>query len=1099
MSALVEPLPFPGDPLWYKDAVIYEVHVRAFFDSNDDGIGDFQGLTRKLDYIQQLGVNTIWLLPFYPSPGRDDGYDIADYHNIHPQYGTRREFRNFVREAHRRGLRVITELVINHTSDAHPWFQAARRAPAGSAKRDFYVWSDTPERYAGTRIIFRDTESSNWSWDPLAQAYYWHRFFNHQPDLNFDNPHVVRAVTRIMEFWLAYGVDGFRLDAIPYLVEREGTNNENLRETHAIIKRIRSVISARHPEGMLLAEANQWPEDVRDYFGDGDECHMAYHFPLMPRMYMAIAQEDRHPIVEIMDQTPDIPDTCQWAVFLRNHDELTLEMVTSRERDYMYQAYAADTRARLNLGIRRRLAPLMENDPERIKLMNSLLLSMPGSPIIYYGDEIGMGDNFYLGDRNGVRTPMQWSPDRNAGFSRADPQQLYLPPIMDPIYGYEAVNVEAQTRDRSSLLNWMRRMLAVRKTSQAFGRGTLRFIRPGNRKVLVYLRQYADDTILCVVNLSRSAQPAEIDLAEHKGTIPIELLGRSVFPPVGELPYLLTLPAYGFYWFRLSREAAPPSWHDERLPREELPVLVLVEGWNSFFPDRVAAWRAGLATRLRAQLETRIVPQYLAQQRWFAGKGAPIASVRLLDHAERQDPLPRWFAGIYSVESQGETDRYFVPLAIAFEDTEEARWRKLQPAALARVRQQATVGVLADACADEGFARAIIDAIGASAELPTQEGRVRFTPTALYTELRGDPAAELAISPTGAQSSNTTLRIGDGLFLKVYRKLHPGLNPELEIGRYLTEVAHFPNIVPVAGAVEYTGRDSVAYTMALLQAFTPNQGDGWSYTVDYLARFLEDRRSGVPQLDDAHGLYLSLVRTLAIRTAELHRALARPTDDRAFAPEPIAAEDVAGWGAAARAAAQATLTLLSDRLPQLSPPAAAEAEALLGRRERLLELIDGCTAVAPQGLKTRRHGDYHLGQVLLKRNDFVIVDFEGEPGRALAERRGKHSPLTDVAGMLRSFAYARQAALERCALQGGDGCGKWEPQLQVWEQEARRTFIASYDEVAGSTGLYGSLEQMRPLLTLFEIDKALYELRYELGNRPEWARIPLHSLLGFTH
>jgi maltose alpha-D-glucosyltransferase/alpha-amylase len=1097
MTAVVEALPFAGDPLWYKDAVIYEVHVRAFCDSNDDGIGDFPGLTRKLDYIQELGVNTIWLLPFYPSPVRDDGYDIADYHNIHPQYGTRREFRNFVREAHRRELRVITELVINHTSDAHPWFQAARRAPAGSAKRDFYVWSDTPDRYAGTRIIFRDTESSNWTWDPLAKAYYWHRFFSHQPDLNFDNPHVVRAVTRIMEFWLAQGVDGFRLDAIPYLVEREGTSNENLRETHELVKRIRKVISAKHPDRMLLAEANQWPEDVRDYFGDGDECHMAYHFPLMPRMYMAIAQEDRHPIVEIMEQTPDIPDTCQWAVFLRNHDELTLEMVTSRERDYMYQAYAADTRARLNLGIRRRLAPLMENDPERIKLMNSLLLSMPGSPIIYYGDEIGMGDNFYLGDRNGVRTPMQWSPDRNAGFSRADPQQLYLPPIMDPIYGYEAVNVEAQTRDRSSLLNWMRRMLAVRKTSQAFGRGTLRFIKPGNRKVLVYLRQYAEDAILCVVNLSRSAQPVEIDLSEHRGAIPIELLGRTPFPPVGELPYLLTLPAYGFYWFRLSREAAPPPWHDERLPREDLPVLVLVEGWNSFFPDKVAAWRAGLATRLRAQLETRIVPQYIAAQRWFAGKGAPITSARLLDHAERQDPLPRWFAGIYSVESQGASELYFVPLAIAFEDTEEARWRKLQPAALARVRQQATVGILADACADDGFARATIDAIGASAELPTQEGRVRFMPTALFTELRGDPAAELPVSPTGAQSSNTTLRVGDGLFLKVYRKLQPGLNPELEIGRYLTEVARFPNIVPVAGAVEYTNRESVTYTMALLQAFIPNQGDGWTFTLGYLERFLEDRRSGVPMLDDAHGLYLSLAKTLAIRTAEMHRALARPTDDPAFSPERIQAEDLAAWAAAARAAAEATLTLLSDRLPQLPPAVAAEAQVLVSRREALLDRIRACVDAVPHGLKTRRHGDYHLGQVLLRRNDFIIVDFEGEPGRTLAERRLKHSPLTDVAGMLRSFAYARYAALERCALQGGDDCGKWEPQLLAWEQEARRTFISCYDEVASTAGLYRSLREAEPLLMLFEIDKALYEVRYELGNRPEWTRIPVHSLLGF--
>ncbi|HYM28287.1 MAG TPA: maltose alpha-D-glucosyltransferase, partial [Steroidobacteraceae bacterium] len=596
-----------GDPLWFKDAVIYEVHVRAFFDGNGDGCGDFSGLTQKLEYIQDLGVNTIWLLPFYPSPGRDDGYDIADYHNIHPQYGTRTEFRAFVREAHRRNLRVITELVLNHTSDAHPWFQAARRAPPDSLKRGYYVWSDTPDKYAGTRIIFRDTENSNWAWDTVAKAYYWHRFFSHQPDLNFDNPHVLRALLRVMKFWLQMGVDGFRLDAIPYLVEREGTSNENLRETHEIIRVIRRTISERYPDRMLLAEANQWPEDVRDYFGDGrDECQMAYHFPLMPRMYMAIAQEDRHPIVEIMEQTPDIPDTCQWAIFLRNHDELTLEMVTSRERDYMYQAYAADGRARLNLGIRRRLAPLLDNDLERIKLMNSLLLSMPGAPIIYYGDEIGMGDNFFLGDRNGLRTPMQWSPDRNAGFSRADPQQLYLPPIMDPVYGYQAVNVESQARDRSSLLNWMKRLLLVRRGSQAFGRGTLRFIRPGNRRVLVYLREYQADTILCVANLSRSAQPVELDLAAHKGAVPIELLGRTPFPPIGELPYLLTLPGYAFYWFRLSREAEAPPWHDERAAREDLPVLVLVDGCHSFFPERVAPWRQTAAAALRAQLEGRV-------------------------------------------------------------------------------------------------------------------------------------------------------------------------------------------------------------------------------------------------------------------------------------------------------------------------------------------------------------------------------------------------------------------------------------------------------------------------------------------------------------
>ena len=1088
----------PSDPLWYKDAVIYEVHVRAFFDSTDDGSGDFSGLTSKLQYIQDLGVNTIWLLPFYPSPGRDDGYDIADYHNIHPQYGTRDDFRHFVQEAHRRGLRVITELVINHTSDQHPWFQAARRAPPGSPKRDYYVWSDSPDRYAGTRIIFRDTETSNWTWDPVAKAYYWHRFFSHQPDLNFDNPHVVRAVVRIMEFWLAYGVDGFRLDAIPYLVEREGTSNENLRETHAIIKAIRRVITEKYADRMLLAEANQWPEDVRDYFGDGDECHMAYHFPLMPRMYMAIAQEDRHPIVEIMEQTPDIPDNCQWAIFLRNHDELTLEMVTSRERDYMYQAYAADPRARLNLGIRRRLAPLLDNDGERIKLMNSLLLSMPGAPIIYYGDEIGMGDNFFLGDRNGVRTPMQWSPDRNAGFSRADPQQLYLPPIMDPIYGYEAVNVEAQTRDRSSLLNWMKRMLQVRKTSRAFGRGTLKFIRPGNRKVLVYLRQYDDDTILCVVNLSRSAQPVEINLAEYKGTVPIELLGSTAFPPIGELPYFLTLHAYGFYWFRLSREAQAPPWHDERMAPEDLPVLVLVEGWNSFFPERVATWRASLATRLRVQLESRVIPQFVATQRWYTAKSAAIVSCRLTDYGLRETSLDRWLATIFTVESATETNQYFIPLAIAVEDGEEARWKRLQPAAIARVRQQATVGVLSDACLDENFCRVVVDAIGTSLELATHIGHIRATPTSLYTELRGDPATVLNVTPGPGQSSNTTVRVGEQFFLKIYRKLQPGVNPELEIGRYLTEKAHFPNIVPVAGAVEYQTQDGTVMTLALLQAFVMNQGDGWDYTVNYLVRFLEDRRTQAPPDEEVHGLYLALMKTLAIRTAELHVALSRPTPDPAFAPEPITAEDVTSWRNHTLAEAEKTLTLLNDHSAQLPPEAAADAESLLKRRELLLRRIESLGKRPPKGIKTRRHGDYHLGQVLVRRNDFILVDFEGEPGRTLQERRIKHSPLTDVAGMLRSFAYARRAALQRGTQLFTDRVARLESLLGNWEQETRHTFVAAYDEVARANGLYSSLEEMRPLLQLFEIEKALYEVRYELGNRPDWASIPLRSLIAFA-
>jgi maltose alpha-D-glucosyltransferase/alpha-amylase len=575
------------DPLWYKDAIIYQLHVKSFFDANNDGIGDFAGLLAKLDYIASLGVNTIWLLPFYPSPRLDDGYDIAEYRDVSPDYGSLKEFKTFVREAHARGLRVITELVINHTSDQHPWFQRARHAKPGSKERDFYVWSDTDQKYPETRIIFLDTEKSNWTWDSAAGAYFWHRFYSHQPDLNFDNPRVLKEVLSVMRFWLDMGIDGLRLDAIPYLIEREGTNNENLPETHVVLKKIRAALDATYPDRMLLAEANQWPEDTQEYFGDGDECHMAFHFPLMPRMYMAIAKEDRFPITDILRQTPEIPEKCQWAIFLRNHDELTLEMVTDEERDYLWNTYAADKRARINLGIRRRLAPLMQRDRRRIELMNALLLSMPGTPVVYYGDEIGMGDNIYLGDRDGVRTPMQWSPDRNGGFSRADPASLVLPAIMDPVYGFESVNVEAQSRDQHSLLNWMRRMLMLRRNHHAFGRGTFRLLYPANRKVLAYLREHEGETILCVANLSRTPQAVELDLSAFAGRVPVEMTGPSPFPPIGQLTYLLTLPPYGFYWFQLTTEVESPQWRTA--PPEQLTefeTLVLRGGHQGGLEER---------------------------------------------------------------------------------------------------------------------------------------------------------------------------------------------------------------------------------------------------------------------------------------------------------------------------------------------------------------------------------------------------------------------------------------------------------------------------------------------------------------------------------
>jgi maltose alpha-D-glucosyltransferase/alpha-amylase len=1051
------------DALWYRDAVIYQLHVKAFFDSNNDGVGDFRGLTSKLDYIQDLGVNAIWLLPFYPSPLKDDGYDVSDYHNVHPQYGTRSDFRSFVREAQRRKLKVITELVVNHTSDQHPWFQAARRAPPGSPKRDYYVWSDSDQKYRGTRIIFTDTEASNWTWDPIAKQYFWHRFFSHQPDLNFDNPHVLQAVLRTMRFWLNMGVDGFRLDAIPYLVEREGTNNENLPETHAVLKQIRALVDANYSNRILLAEANQWPEDVRPYFGDGDECHMAFHFPLMPRMYMAIAQEDRHPVVEIMQQTPPIPDSAQWAIFLRNHDELTLEMVTSRERDYMYRMYAADTQARINLGIRRRLAPLLENDPDRIRLMKSLLLSMPGSPILYYGDEIGMGDNIYLGDRNGVRTPMQWSPDRNAGFSRADPQRLYLPPIMDPVYGFESVNVESQSRDPYSQLNWMKRMLATRATSKAFGRGKLSFLRPGNRKILGYLREAEDDVILCVANLSRSAQPVELDLQRFKGRVPVEMLGRTAFPPIGDLPYLLTLPAHAFYWFRLSIDATPPAWHKEMIVSEEAPILVLFDGWTSFFREAVVPWRMGMAEQLRARLEEEVLPRYIEAQRWYASKGEPVKSAPLRDHVVWEAGAISWLLGIVLVNNT----QYFVPLALGWEDDED-HVRALAQSTAARVRQQANVGVLADATADESFCRHVVKAVGERRSVDTAQGKLVFTPTEAFAALATEDLATLAIGRPLSASTNTAVQIGERLFLKIYRRLRPGPHPELEIGRFLTEKLRFPNCVPLAGSVEYLPKEGEGSTAMLLQGYVANQGDGWGYTLAYLERYLETQREG-----ESHAPYLLLMQMLGTRTAELHRALATRTGDPAFDPEPASAQDVEAWKRRVREEAEQTFARLEGRTDDLS-------KRTVGLRGSLFARIDAVRGGQTRLLKTRHHGDFHLGQVLIANNDFYIIDFEGEPGRPLAEARRKHSPLRDVAGMLRSFSYAKWSVLMNTKEDSREAL------LDAWENETRRAFLKAYGDAE------------RGLIELFEIEKALYELRYELDNRPSWVHIPLHGLAGIA-
>ena len=1090
-----------SDPLWYKDAIIYQLHVKAFADANNDGIGDLRGLIERLDYVQDLGVNAIWLLPFYPSPMRDDGYDIADYRDVHPDYGSLRDFRRFVHEAHSRGIRVITELVINHTSDQHPWFRAARKAPVGSRKREFYVWSDTVKKYQETRIIFTDTESSNWQWDDEARAYYWHRFFSHQPDLNHNNPEVVKAIIRVMRFWLDMGVDGLRLDAIPYLCLREGTSNENLPETHEVIRQMRAVVDEHYEDRMFLAEANQWPEDVRDYFGDGDECHMAYHFPLMPRMYMAIAQEDRHPITEIMAQTPDIPESCQWAIFLRNHDELTLEMVTDRERDYMYQTFAADPRMRINVGIRRRLATLMNNDPDMIKLMNSLLLSMPGAPIIYYGDEIAMGDNIYLGDRNAVRTPMQWSPDRNAGFSKADPQRLYLPPVMDPLYGYESVNVEAQSRSPASLLNWMKRLIAVRKAHKSFGRGKLEFLRPGNRKILAYVREYEDESILCVANLSRWSQPVELDLARFRGRIPVELMGNTAFPPVGDLPYLLTLPGHIFYWFRLAEEAEVPAWHKEMLPPMELPLLVLFAGWQSFFPDHVEKGRVKMAERLRQQFEQEILPKCVVEKRWFAAKGEELDSITITQAAEWPNEKQNWLLAWLEVCChEGEAQRYFMPLAIAWDEHGEEHLHELMPRALARVRQRSRVGILYDAMADSAFINRVIQAMADEEQLPFNDGQLQFMRTNAFAELTRDfVPGPIAVPPT--EGSNSTLIVGGKLFIKVYRHLQEGINPELEMGRFLTDVSPYPHIVPLAGALQYQGPDSTVVTLALLQGYVENQGDAWTYTVDYLERFFSDALlSDLVDVGAADGLlhagYLVQIETLGRRTGELHQALARSSGDPAFEPEPQSDRDTAVWRKRVSKELTQSLKNLKHALPHLPVGLHEDARRLLDGKQRLLEWCATRLPVAIEASKTRYHGDYHLGQVLMVENDFIIIDFEGEPARTLTQRRDKHSPLRDVAGMLRSFNYAAEFALSESTAERPLDLSRLRPLAERWEQATRTAFLKGYRTAVEGCASYPADEaHAEALIALFTLEKALYELRYELQNRPDWINVPVQGLL----
>jgi len=1087
-----------ADPRWFKDAVIYELHVRSFADSNGDGIGDFPGLIGKLDYLHDLGVTALWLLPFYPSPLRDDGYDIADYTDVHPAYGTLSDFRRFLRAAHQRGIRVVTELVINHTSADHPWFQRARKAPAGSQARDFYVWSDTATEYRDARIIFSDFERSNWTWDPVAGAYYWHRFYSHQPDLNFDNPEVRRAIFGVLDFWMELGVDGMRLDALPYLYEREGTNCENLPETHAFLRALRAHLDAKYDGRMLLAEANQWPEDAAAYFGSGDECHMSFHFPLMPRMFMAVQLENSLPILDILEQTPEIPQTCQWALFLRNHDELTLEMVTDEDRDFMYRVYASDPMARINLGIRRRLAPLLKQR-RKIELMNGLLFSLPGTPVIYYGDEIGMGDNFNLGDRNGVRTPMQWSFDRNAGFSRANPQRLYLPLVIDPGYHYEAVNVEAEQNDPSSLLWWMKRLIPLRKQHPVFGRGDCRFLRPHNHRVLAFVRHHRDERVLVVANLSRAAQSAELDLGEYAGMVPVEMFGRSRFPAIGDRPYFLSLGPHEFFWFLLEAPAA------DRQPVHGYQPGTLAAGdaWPALLDDPAG----------RGRLE-RELSRYLPGRRWYAGADRVVIRSVIVDAIAPSADDPSRLVLVRTDYQDASSDTYLVPLAFAGGEAAAELERSHPEAVVARTAGPGErAGIVHDALVSPVHAAALVRLFGRQRARAGEHGDLVAKGLGNHRQLIQEVAGGGSPSRVVADRSNTSVVFGERLILKLARQVRPGENPEIEIDSFLTRhgFAHVPRLI---GSLDYVS-DGVASSVGMLQEFVPNLGHAWEVTL----HVIEELFAGVlglpavaaapdpgpadiavraemappPSIEDSSGGFLRTAALLGQRTGELHRCLAEGGDAEAFAPAEFSTLYQRSLYQAARTTLIGGFERLRDRRGQLPIEVRPLIEDLLGRRQQLDRLLKRIVGDKLDTVRIRIHGDLQLKKVLYAGSDFVIIDFEGDATRPFSEQRILRPPLRDVASMLRSFHYAAAIALRNWPRD--HDVERLAPWAHAWRCWASAAYLRGYLEAVADTPLVPRDRADRDrLLHFFLIEQYAQELADEITERPDRLAIPASGL-----
>ena len=1082
---------------WYKDAIIYELHIKAFRDGNGDGVGDFQGLLEKLDYLQELGVTAIWVLPFYPSPLRDDGYDIADYYSINPSYGTIEQFQQFLQEAHNRNLKVITELVINHTSDQHPWFQRARRAPKGSSERAYYVWTDDPNQYQDVRIIFQDYETSNWTWDPIANQYYWHRFFHHQPDLNYDNPLVQEEIVKIIDYWCAMGVDGFRLDAVPYLFEREGTNGENLTETHDYLKKLRAHVDEHFPGTVFLAEANMWPEDSASYFGNGDECHMNYHFPVMPRMFMAIQMEDRYPITDIFDQTPSIPETCQWAIFLRNHDELTLEMVTDEERDYMYKVYVKNPKARINLGIRHRLAPLMSNDRRRIELLNSLLFSLPGTPVLYYGDEIGMGDNFYLGDRDGVRTPMQWSPDRNAGFSVTNPQRLYLPVILDPEYHYESVNVETQRQNTSSLFWFTKRMINMRKRFRAFGRGDLRFLPVDSPKAMAFTRSFEGETLLIVVNLSKFSQPAEVDLSEFGGYQPIELFSKNRFPAIrSDNPYFFTLSPFEYQWFVLQKA------HPETEQQTALPGLQLSHWEELVHP-----------TRLR-ELENTLLPGYLPKTTWFVGKSRSLHTITITHQAE----LPvasgqsTFILLIEVTYESGLPETYQLPLTFAREPLAQKIRENCPQAILAMLTIGQEQGILCDAAFTPAWQDTLITYLTEGKRIKPTNGEIAFYKTPAldtYCQPNNEPKSKIDTSQPGY----TMIYIDNCFVFKLYRKVDRAINSDLEITRFLSEEVKFTHVPLFAGAVEWRF-DKDTMVLGMMQQMVENHGDGHSYLLERLHNFIErvlarDRNTISPErigslaepvaYDDLPedlklllgGTTSDWARRLGIRIGEMHLALASGTDHPDFKPEDFSLHYQRSLFAGMQSLVRETFQRQSKSLQQLPEAIRQDVNNLISRRTEVLNTLKRIYAKKFDVAKIRIHGNLQLDQILLTGKDVAIKDFVGLSQRSFSERRIKRSPLRDVASIIRSLSYvAHEGFLFNNQVQPED-TGSLMPFARLWAHYISGFFLKAYFEtVRGSVFLPENDEQLQVMLETYVLERAIQDL----NHRPDWVAVPLQLI-----